>query len=104
MYRAGDVDVEELVTTDYRDAGGVLIRKFRLTSTAEPMGLQVLAAAGKKIEQKDKGWLVDDRAIVAVTSAPRLRAQDKRQELLLPVSFKAEGKEWVAEVSVSYEW
>ena len=103
MYKAGDVDVEELVTTDYRDAGGVLIRKFRLTSTAEPKGLQLLAAAGKKIEQKGSGWLVDDRALVAATGS-RLRIQDKRQELLLPVTFKAEGKEWVAEVTVSYEW
>jgi hypothetical protein len=108
MYAAGPVELEETLGSEYREAGGVLIRRFRLTTAGDVVGLHLLAAAGKQIVAKGAEFAVDDRATVRVESSPAatvtVRESSKRQELLVPVAWKSVNKNRVAEVSIQYEW
>jgi cytochrome c2 len=91
LYRAGPVTVEESPSSDYRQANGCLIRRLRLTATEEVKDLFFRVAVGKKIIDKDGGFLIDDRLHYHIKTdgqaKPLVRLLDGQQELLVPIAF-----------------
>jgi cytochrome c551/c552 len=106
MYRAGEIDVEETVGSEYRQVGGVLLRKFVLRSKDAVPDLYLFAASGKQIERANATFRVDDKVDVLVTERlrPVARASGERQELIVPVEWTKSPAGVTAEITLQYAW
>jgi hypothetical protein len=100
MYRVGGVDVEEQPLPVLKENGTALSRRFVLDArgAAPPRGVYCEVAAGAKIEAgaAAREWRVDDKLTVRVKglagSEPLVREKDGAKQLVLPLTFDADGK------------
>jgi hypothetical protein len=110
LYRAGAVQVEESPSADFRQTGGCLIRRFRLTTGEDIKDLYFRIAVGKKISEKDGVFTIDNRVTYRVKTAPESKPQrrtvDGQEELVVPIGFGPPGtdKEREAKLEVELSW
>jgi cytochrome c5 len=110
LYRAGTVHVEESPSSDFRQANGCLVRRFRFTSGDQVKNLYFRVATGKKIVEKDGVFTIDDRLSYRVKTTPESKPQrrtvDGQEELLVPIGFGPPGadKEHEAKLELELTW
>jgi hypothetical protein len=110
LYRAGAVHVEESPSSDFRQFGGCLIRRYRFSSGEEVNNLYFRVAAGKKVREKDGVFTLDDRLTYRIKAAPeskpQLRTVNGQEELIVPIVFgpPASDKEREAKLELELTW
>ena len=96
------IKVEDYPRAASSQEQGRLLRSFVLSKSGEPASTWFRAAAGNKIEALDGGsFRVDDHWVVRVTaggSAPQLRKQGNRQELIVPLQVGTQPLNVVQEI------
>jgi hypothetical protein len=100
LYRLGSVEVEEQPLPAVKESGIGLVRRFVLDAkgATPPRNLYCAIAAGAKIEPGAAAgeWRVDDKVTVRVKAPgdpkPVVREKDGAKQLLLPVTFDAQGR------------
>jgi cytochrome c5 len=107
LYRAGPVQVEESPSSEFRESGGCLIRRFRFSASDPVDNLYFRVAVGKKIREIDGVFTIDDRQTYRIKttseSKPQVRPMDGQEELIVPITFGPPAPEKAREAKMEVE-
>ena len=90
LYRYRQISIEESPSTDYRQEGAMLVRRFKLSASNSVDDLWFRVAGSKNITaEKDGSFTIDDRIRYRIRSKDSavIREVNDAKELLVPVRF-----------------